>query len=219
MSLSSPPSQKSKGSADGGKKTRIAVSAICAILAAAHLIWPRVKIDIATLVLLVVAILPWLASIIRSIELPGGFKIELRDVKAATEKVTSGKAAARVRPPTTGAGGDIEFLHAVADSDPNLALVGLRIEIERRLSRLAELAQLPSARRSASAILRDLVARGQINQQTAVGLGDLIALGNQAAHGVEVSPAAAEWALDASPLILEVLDSLVEQRSDTREVG
>lgn len=42
-----------------------------------------------TLVLLVVAILPWLAGAIRSVELPGVIKIELRDVKAATEKATS----------------------------------------------------------------------------------------------------------------------------------
>jgi len=207
--VSSPSSGRS---ASGAMKTKIAISTVCVILGAAHLIWPDVKVDMATLVLLVVAILPWLAAVIRSVELPGGFKIELQDVKAATEKVTGGKAAGAgpAQPPM---GEDIQFLRDVAGTDPNLALVGLRIEIERRLSQLAELAQIPSTRRSAGVMLRDLIAREQIDRQTAAGLGDLIALGNQAAHGAEVSSNAAAWALDTSPLILEVLDGLIDRRS------
>lgn len=206
-------------SASGTMKTKIAISTICVILGAAHLIWPDVKVDMATLVLLVVAILPWLAAVIRSVELPGGFKIELQDVKAATEKVTGRKAAAAGQPAKPPMGGDVQFLREVASSDPNLALVGLRIEIERRLSQLAELAQIPSTRRSAGVMLRDLMTREQIDRQTAGGLGDLIALGNQAAHGAEVSPNAAAWALDTSPLILEVLDRLIDRRSNDQDAG
>ncbi len=206
-------------SANRAMKTKIAISTICVILAAAHLIWPDVKVDMVTLVLLVVAILPWLAAVIRSVELPGGFKIELQDVKAATEKVTGGKTAAAGQPDKPPVGGDIQYLREIASSDPNLALVGLRIEIERRLSQLAERAQIPSARRSAGAMLRDLMAREQIDRQTAAGLGELIALGNQAAHGAEVSPNAAAWALDTGPLILEVLDRLIDQRSNDRDAG
>ena len=197
-------------------KTKIAISIICVILGVAHLIWPDVKVDLATLVLLVVAILPWLADVIRSVELPGGFKIELQDVKAATEKVTGGKVTSQPAQPPMG--GDIQFLREIAGSDPNLALVGLRIEIERRLAQLAELAQIPATRRSAGVLLRDLMAREQIDRQTAAGLGDLIALGNQAAHGAEVSSTAAAWALDTSPLILEMLDGLIDRKSNDREV-
>jgi len=196
-------------------KTRIAISISCAVLAIGHLIWPHITVDSATLVLVVVAILPWLAAVIRSVELPGGFKVELQDVKAAAEKITGSKVPA-VRPARESVGGGVEFLREVAGGDPNLALVGLRIEIERRLSQLADLAQIPSARRSAGSMLRDLMAREQIGRQTAAGLGDLIALGNQAAHGAEVSPNAAAWALDTSPLILDVLDSLIEGKSGDR---
>jgi hypothetical protein len=227
----------------GPMKTKIAISAICVLLGTGHLIWPNVNIDLVIVVLLAVAILPWLAEVIRSVEFPGGFKIELQDVKAATEKVTGSRAAtaeysiacsesvtatekvtvsraATVGPPTTPAREEnLEFLREVARGDPNLALVGLRIEIERRLSQLAQLAQLPAARRSAGVMLRDLVAHEQVDRQTAAGLGDLIALGNQAAHGAEVSSNAATWALDTGPLILEMLDSLLARSRNMQGAG
>lgn len=204
---------------NGTMKTKIAISTICVLLGAAHLIWPDVEIDLATIVLLVVAMLPWVAAEIRSVELPGGFKIELQDVKAATGKVTTGSGVAGVPPSTPSRGDNLDFIREVSRGDPNLALVGLRIEIERRLSRLAQQAQLPSGRRSAGAMLRDLMAHESIDRQTAAGLGDLIALGNQAAHGAEVSPNAAAWALDASPLILELLDSLIDRSQSDNERG
>lgn len=200
-------------------KTKIAISAICVLLGAAHLIWPDVQIDLVTIVLLVVAILPWLAAVIRSVELPGGFKIELQDVKAATEKVTASKAGRMALPETPAPGENLEFLREVVRGDPNLALVGLRIEIERRLSRLAEQAELPAAPRSLGAMLRDLVRHERIDRQTAAGLGDLIALGNQAAHGAEVSSNAAAWALDTGPLILEMLDSLLARKPNAQGAG
>ena len=59
-------------------KVAITVTALLCIFA--RLIWPNIKIDTITLGLLVVAILPWLAVLIKSIELPGGFKVEYHDI-------------------------------------------------------------------------------------------------------------------------------------------
>ncbi len=195
---------------NGTLRTKIAISAICAAVAAAHVMQPTIRIDTVTLVLLVVAALPWLASIVRSVELPGGFKIELQDVKTAIDKVTG---ESRAKGPSgkllSTTGETFDLLPRLAESNPNLALVALRIEIERRLSRIAAQANLPTSKRSAGALLRDLVDHNRLDRQTAAGLSDLIALGNQAAHGAEVSRDAAEWALDTGPLILEVLDSLL----------
>ena len=194
----------------GALKTKIAISTSCSLLAVGHLIWPNVQIDMATIILLLVAVLPWLAGVVRSVQLPGGFKIELQDVKTATEKVTSGKIARSALPlAPIGREENLEFLRQVAQTDPNLALVGLRIEIERRLARLAADLGLPATRRSAGALLRDLITQERIDRETASGLNDLIALGNQAAHGAEVTANAAAWALDDGPLVLELLDSLI----------
>jgi len=199
--------------AGGAAKMKAAISATCVILATAHMIWPTVQVDIVTFVLLVVAALPWLAAVIRSVELPGGFKIELQDVKAATEKVTAGGAAKKLSQPVPALREDkLSFLRDVAKEDPNLALVGLRIEIERRLSELVGQVDLPTTRRSAGVLLRELVADKRIDPRTAAGLGELIALGNQAAHGAKVTSSAAVWSLDTGPFILQALDGLVEGR-------
>lgn len=44
----------------------------------------------------------------------------------------------------------------VADEDPNLALAGLRIEIEKRLTQIAESYQIDPGRSSAGRLLRIL---------------------------------------------------------------
>lgn len=49
------------------------------ILVGVHLYWPNLKIDGITLGLLAFAVLPWLRSIIKSVELPGGLKVELQN--------------------------------------------------------------------------------------------------------------------------------------------
>ena len=50
-------------------------------LAAAHLIWPDLHIDTITVVLLVVATVPWLGSVFDSIELPGGGMVRYRQLE------------------------------------------------------------------------------------------------------------------------------------------
>jgi hypothetical protein len=46
-----------------------------------HLVWPALAIDVIALVLVGIGILPWLGPILESIELPGGFKATLREVR------------------------------------------------------------------------------------------------------------------------------------------
>lgn len=200
-------------------RTRIFITIAALALAAGHNIWPEIKVDLITLIFIVVAMLPWLASVIKSLELPGGFKIELNDVKAATEKVSSipsGSSAntrhertlplpeyAEPYEPT------IKALREVAQTDPRLALVGLRIELEKRLTQLAEAKGIDSTRKSASAIVRALQQKEVMHPEVAVGLSELVALGNSAAHGAQVTPAAADWALESAPFILSILDNWI----------
>lgn len=70
------------------------VTSACIALAVVHLIYPRLKIDIITLGLLLGAALPWLAPILKSIELPGGLKFELQEFKKEVrENVTATQQA------------------------------------------------------------------------------------------------------------------------------
>jgi hypothetical protein len=54
------------------------------VMAGVHLKWPNLKIDAITLGLLAFAVLPWLRSIIKTVELPGGWKVELQDYSQGT---------------------------------------------------------------------------------------------------------------------------------------
>ncbi len=99
-------------------KSIITLGALVAVLA--RVIWPDLAIDGVTLGLLGLSVLPWLSPLVKSAELPGGFKIEFQDVQAAGDKITGGMTP---RPP-----GQVlptpSYLE-VSDIDPNLALVGL----------------------------------------------------------------------------------------------
>lgn len=90
--------------------------------------------------------------------------------------------------------------------------MGLRLEMERRIARVAADLGLVATGRPASELLRELYSNTQIDRQTASGVSDLMALANQAAHGANVTVSAALWALDEAPLILQVLDSLSPRR-------
>lgn len=100
-----------------------------------HLLWPSLAIDGITLALLVVSIIPWLAPLFKSLELPGGWKIEFQDLQKATAKAEdAGLLGNEVKDLDK----DLFSFQTVANTDPNLALAGLRIEIEKRLVKLAE---------------------------------------------------------------------------------
>lgn len=70
----------------------IAVVVTCAAVAAAivHMVRPGLKVDGVTVVLLAVAVVPWLGDLFDSIELPGGTKLQYRQlaerVEAAEER-------------------------------------------------------------------------------------------------------------------------------------
>jgi hypothetical protein len=54
---------------------------VAAAAIGAHLAWPTVGIDGVTVVLLVVALLPWFSPLVKAVELPGGWKIELQEIQ------------------------------------------------------------------------------------------------------------------------------------------
>jgi hypothetical protein len=182
---------------------RVIITLGALLVIGARLIWPDVKVDTLIVAMLLVAVLPWLAGVIKSAELPGGWKIEFQDIKAAGEKVT-GIATTAIATPTAEMSGD-----AVLEStDPNLALVGLRIEIEKRLRALAELRGIsPSGRSSLHRLIEQLRFSGALHSSEASGLNDLVSAGNQAAHGANVAPGIAMWAGRYGPDILRILDS------------
>ncbi|EIJ75759.1 MAG: hypothetical protein C75L2_00650005 [Leptospirillum sp. Group II 'C75'] len=196
----------------------ISLASIC--LLGVHLFKPTIAIDSIALFLLAFAAIPWIFPFLKSLELPGGIKIELKDTKAATDKVISSpiqakeKITKQTQPRELPQNEMVEFetiktLRQIAEADSNLAFVGFRIEIEKRLRELAEMFQINS-RQPLTVLLRSMQGH-IIPNEVASGLSDLIALGNQAAHGSKVDPAAINWLLDVGPSILASMDNLIDR--------
>ena len=63
---------------------KVGISSAVAVLIVAQLA-NRLEIEIETVALVVIAILPWLSTIVESIDLPGGGRVQFREVQAIVE--------------------------------------------------------------------------------------------------------------------------------------
>jgi hypothetical protein len=203
------------GASQVKRSLKIAISIGAILLAGAHVVFPSIAIDATTLILLFLALVPWILPFVKSIDIPGVGTINLADTKAATDKITKTETPATrsidtgVAEPsigTTVGETDLTNLWSVFETDPNLALVGFRIEIEKRIRQIAEKAGIDDSRKSLARVARELLAKEVLPHEVVSGVIEIVALGNQAAHGATVEQNAAQWVLDVGPSILVRLD-------------
>ncbi len=188
---------------------QILVTVVFSILAAEHIFYGRLRMDAISIILVVIAFIPWIREIIQSIELPGGVKVSLRDWEKVVKEAESvglietggllGKTVTNAKVPKYS-------FQLVANEDPKLALAGLRIEIEKRLNDIAEKHQLNIPMRGIRQILVVLANNKLLSIEERSVLDDLIGLLNSAVHAKDVDVNAALWALDVGPRILRSLD-------------
>ncbi len=189
--------------------TQVVITCTSLLLVIAHLSVPNLRIDATTLVLFAAAAIPWLLPLFKSVELPGGLKLEFQELQAAEQRAE--EAGLLDEPPDPAPIHEYSF-QIVADEDPNLALAGLRIEIERRLGHLAESTGKGSAKMGINRLLRLLGDRGILTPQQRSVLSDMVGLLNSAAHGASADRQSAEWALKVGPRLLATLDKRIEQQ-------
>jgi hypothetical protein len=192
------------------RRIRFVVTLSALVLALVHILFPSIAIDGVALVLIVIAVVPWLAPLFRSLELPGGWKVEFQDLQKVAAKAddagllarpSAERSAARaVREPE-----DYAF-QSVADRDPNLALAGLRIELEKRLVQLCRRHGIGTAMQGMGRLLHELAKIGVLNGDEEAVLADLTQMLNAAVHGAEVDPRATEWAMDVGPQLILALE-------------
>ncbi len=184
---------------------RLAISLISIGVIITRLIWPNLNIDYMTLGLLIIAVLPWLTSIIESAEFPGGWKIKFRDIEEAARIAEN----IPIEPKEKEEKESLSYLD-ISEQDPNLAMVALRIEIEkkvRELSRKYQIQEQQSLRR----MLDQLLKKNVLEYTTINGLNELIAAGNRAAHGAKVDPDVAFWAFRNANKLLYFLDRKIDE--------
>ncbi|WP_417914231.1 hypothetical protein [Candidatus Electronema sp. JM] len=194
------------------KRLRQIVSLGALALAIVHIIWPLLAIDAVALALIVIAILPWLAPLIKSLELPGGWKVEFQELQQAALRAES----AGLLSDAPAQKEDAAFLfQSIASRDPNLALAGLRIEIEKRLSLLIEIHSIELRHKvSVGQMLRILTQTEVITSEERSILLDMVNMLNAAAHGAEVDSRAANWAIEIGPRLLASLDKRIAEAKE-----
>jgi hypothetical protein len=195
------------------KILQILVTLIFSILAVEHAFYGYLRMDAITIILIVIAFIPWLREIIQSIELPGGVKVELREFQKVTKEAESaglietggllGKTVTNAKTPKYS-------FQLVANEDPKLALAGLRIEIEKRLDDIAERHELNISRKGIKSLLMTLTENNLLTVKEKMVLDDLVGLLNNAVHAKDVDNDAALWALDIGPQILRSLDKKIK---------
>jgi len=180
---------------------KVSITAVALAIGALHFGRPELGIDGVIIIILVCAISPWLLPVLRSVELPGGLKFEFQDLQRAEKGVRDAgliSTSEEVR-------ADYPFLEVV-NTDPGLALAGLRIEIEKRLRFMAESNGMKDGRNSLSAILRYLYDSHLVTESERSVISDLTAALNRAAHGVVVDAKTTDWIIEVAPRILAGLD-------------
>lgn len=184
---------------------KISTTLIALILTIVHMYYPSIKVDSITLGLLVVAVLPWLAPIFKTVELPGGMKFELQDFKEIEEKANkAGMIEKDVRDIKTS-----EYTYQlVAKDDPKLALAGLRIELEEKLRKIAYKNNLDMNHKGLGQILRVLSAHSLITSDESAVLSDMVGLLNAAVHSEEEKYdfRNVSWVLDVGTQVLNSLN-------------
>ena len=192
------------------RKTQVAISCGSLLLAGLHLLWPGISLDAVTLTLLAAAVVPWLLPLFKSLELPGGWKLEFQELQATEQRADK---AGLLNEEPADSGHDQEYsFQVVANQDANLALVGLRIEIEKRLNSLADGAEIKRKRMGISGLLRSLGDREILSREERSVLWDMIELLNSAAHGASADQQHAGWVLDVGPRLLATLDKRIDQQ-------
>ena len=172
-----------------------------------HVVFPRLAIDAVALVLIVVAVVPWLAPLFKSVQIPGGWKVEFQDLQAVAAKAGD---AGLLSPAPAEPEAEYAF-QSVAQRDPNLALAGLRIELEKRLVRLAEAHDVGTAMQGMGRLLGELARRGILSEDEESVLSDLVHLLNAAVHGASVDPRATQWAMDVGPQLIQSFEEKLAQ--------
>ena len=185
----------------------IIISVVAVILAITHMIFPKIVVDTITLTLFIIAVLPWIVPLLKSVELPGGITIEFRELEKIKEKAAEAGLLAQPEKKK-----EKPIYETLIHEDPNLALAGLRLEIERRLVIIARECSIETERKGISQLLNQLLNNKAISLEQYQVLRDLIGGLNRAVHGAEVEQRVAEWAIDVGSQIIAALDERIGKK-------
>lgn len=197
------------------KKIKFIISIVAAFVAFAHLIFPKVNIDIITVTLIALAIIPWLEPLFKSVELPGGVKLEFQELEKIEEEAKKvGLISVEDVSATSEDNKDKSkyYFVEIAEKNQELALVSLRIEIEKRLREIATKYSIDTKKYSIIRLIDALADKNILTIQETTVLKDMISTLNHAAHGVKYDQRNAQWVIDNGPAIVNSLENRIANR-------
>jgi uncharacterized protein YecT (DUF1311 family) len=203
--------------------TQIFITVSAILVGLIHLFFPNLKIDAIFITLIIIAIIPWLEPLLKSVELPGGLKVEFQDFKKIEEEaikagLIKGDGKTEIKEITTTNSDTFSFIE-IAEQNEELALVGFRIEIEKRLRSLADKYSIESNRYSVTRLIEALAKEEILTIAEKTSLLDIISTLNKASHGMEYDQRSANWVIENGPKILDSLDEKLEVRGGRISLG
>lgn len=183
---------------------QISITIFALVICLIHVAVPNLSIDGITLILLLVAIIPWLTPLIKSVEFPGGLKLEFQDLERIERELERIKL---IKPETkkTIKRKSIYSFQDVSEDNPNLALAGLRIEIERILREIARNKHIDFRKKSAYRLLSNLSNKEIFTVEELRIFSELLGILNKGVHAEEIDKRTFAWAMEVGPEILEGL--------------
>jgi hypothetical protein len=186
------------------------------------LVWPATLVTI--IVLFRVDLIALLARL-RKAAFPGGVTLDFQEEVEAAESLSAAvrkeqsvqeerraplplnelnerSLSLKLQPSPSGL--DFGFYRSLAKQDPNLALAGLRMELETMARNLAAGFNVPpNAREGLGRLLPRLLEAGAINAQQAKLGESIVSICNQAVHGTPVLQSEAEKVIDVADTLRE----------------
>lgn len=179
---------------------------IAAILAVIHVLLPQLPIDTITIVLIILALLPWLSPIFKSVEVPGVGKFDYQDlekVKTKAKKIGLIPTKRKGLLNTTE-----EYLFEIARENPNLSLAGFRIELERHIRDMAQSYKIQIAHKNVRQILAELSNKRIINADEKEVLIEIIDTLDEAVYEAPIPAEVTGWIMETAPQLLHTIDQL-----------
>lgn len=171
-----------------------------------HLFIPSITIDTITIILLILMFIPWTLDYIKVLEISGLGKVEIINEKE--KKIIQEKAhKVGVLEETTVAENEYSFTRYM-QSDPKLALAGLRMELENLLSIIAEENGILNRNFGIGKLTTVLLNNNLISNDESVLISDISGVLNRAIHNKidEKDLSSVKWVFDLSLNLLNELN-------------
>jgi len=194
------------------------LAAVISVFLIAHLFYPGLTIDTTTIGLLGLLVVVCILPFAKSITLPGGSGITFeRKVARAQRAVNAAipekeRAEIATKKPTIVKPQDMTW-RDLMQSDVNLGLAGLRIEIEKKLGLLAKKNGIDLTRATISEMVRRMVTTGVLLRNEEQAIQSVVSVLNAAVHGQKIPDDAVGLASDLGESILRILDAKLEAGS------